>query len=115
MALLFSSCTSVVCKFQDGVAVRVTDTIASTLECKHPEIILADVKAGLSKISPCKEAHGIEGPVANFVCPFVSRWVSEAVLTQSVPAAWGCQNEAAKVFLATQIERVCKYIPVEER
>ncbi len=106
-ALLFTGCTTVVCRFQKSAIERVSDT--------NRAAVFADLQSAVSKLSPCRQAGAMQGPVADFVCPTISKWVTEFIVDKAVPETWGCKASLAKTTIAAQVERVCKLIPVEEQ
>ncbi len=114
-ALLFTGCTTVVCRFQKSAIERVSDTISDAMQCTNRAAVFADLQSAVSKLSPCRQAGAMQGPVADFVCPTISKWVTEFIVDKAVPETWGCKASAAKTTIAAQVERVCKLIPVEEQ
>lgn len=112
--VFLTGCTTFVCRFQKNATQRVADTIADTLQCSNRQQVFEDVDYAIKKLAPCKQRIGMQGPVADLVCPTISKWVSEFVVDKAVPDNWQCKSDGAKVLLTSQVERVCKMIPLSE-
>lgn len=104
------------CKLKPGCIVeeKVTNTVATALtnqlQCKRGDLVQKDVLAMVQKLGLCKQTPPT-GPIADFVCPMLSKWAVDNLVNMSIPTSWECSVENAKAKALEVVTTACKKLP----
>lgn len=111
-----SACNTPGCLVQDKVVEVSSTFIANGLECQHLDAVQADVTKLVSQFGLCKTAQATlpQGPLADTVCPVVAGAVVGWVVTNGIPASWGCSATAVSNLAVSKLTDLCKKIPASE-
>lgn len=98
--------SSVGCLIGDQVASAASVSIASALQCSHPDAVQASLveaasKAGLCQVIPSPSpSKGLSAlSVGSSICDGVASILIGSVAPAAIPSAWGCTAENAQALL----------------
>jgi hypothetical protein len=110
-----STISPVVCSVESSVAGALAGGVASALSCTNTAQIKSDILGALSKANLCSTstaakaltASPLQGPVGDLVCP-LAVGAAIGLLSNKVPASWGCAPGASTAGLATTLTSLCE-------
>lgn len=100
------------CLIQDQGVQIVSSTIVSQLQCSNSAAVQSDILAAFDKLNLCPANQAKQGPLANLVCPSVTKYVASIISTGIVPAAWGCSGSNIQTALQSALLTACQQLPM---
>lgn len=96
------------CAVGKGIALGVSNEIATQLQCSKPEAIQASLVLGLQKLKVCSESKNIGVmSVGSNICENLSSVVISSLVGGVIPSEWGCAATDAQAKLAEVVKKSC--------
>lgn len=97
------------CLISEKASAVATDAIVSALECDNMFAVKSDMDELFKEdLGLCKT-----GPIANAVCPMMSKTVLDFVAQNGIPRTWSCSASVLKERFGTLLTETCRKLPVE--
>jgi len=101
-----------------GAASFISEKIATSLDCKKPLEIRADLLDMCAKLGVCEKAKGMtpvqaKGAVGDALCPALAKGMVALLVGTALPAKYECAGGTSADALAKIVETACKqYAPI---
>lgn len=109
--LMATACTSLKpgCIIEDKIVAAASDAVATHLQCANKFSVHQDISGLVKSLGLCKSQTG---PIADTLCPIVSKEIVDKVVATAVPATWQCSALNAKATLGTALTNACRLLPL---
>jgi len=96
------------CAVGKGIALGVSNEIATQLQCSNPSAIQASLVMGLQKLHVCSESKTVGAmSIGSDICTNLASVVISGLVGGVIPSEWGCSAQDAQAKLAEVVKKAC--------